>query len=104
MRLGAKARPCGVSGELILGLTITGMLYRENGERLRITHLTDGKHMEKSLHYTGDAADVGLPKRHPSKIAIELAKRLGKDYDVVLSKDHIHIEYQPKSGVNLRGG
>ena len=104
MKLGPKARPQGITVELVFALTVVAMLYREHGERMVVTHLTDGKHMVGSLHYTGNAGDIRLPKRHPTMIAQELGKRLGKDYDVVLSKDHIHIEYQPKSGVNQRAG
>ena len=104
MKLGPKAQPHGMSVELLFALTVAAMLYREHAERLVVTHLTDGKHMVSSLHYTGNAGDIRLPKRHPTMIEQELSKRLGKDYDVILHKTHIHIEYQPKSGVNLRAG
>jgi hypothetical protein len=89
---------------LILGLNIAALLYREHGERLTVMHVTDGRHMRGSLHYVGNAADLRFPKRHPDQIATELRKRLGSDFDVVVEKTHIHIEYQPKIGINQRGG
>lgn len=102
MKLGPRARIQGVSCELLLGLNVAAMLYREHGETLTVTHLTDGKHMVGSLHYVGAAGDLRLPKRHPTLIASELRKRLGQDFDVILHKTHIHIEFQPKSGINIR--
>lgn len=98
----ASTRVEGLSIEMLLGLVIANDLYRANGERMTVTSVTDGRHMRASLHYIGNAGDVRLPKRHPTMIARELEKALGQDYDVVLEKTHIHIEYQPKSGVNQR--
>lgn len=95
-RLHARARPYGMRTELLLALCIAQELYRENAEPFTITSIMDGRHMRGSLHYVGAAADIRLPKRHPTMITRELAKRLGADYDVVLEKTHIHIEYQPK--------
>lgn len=83
-----------------MALCIAHELYRERAETLTITSLVDGTHSRGSLHYVGAAADLRLPRRHVPLIARELGKRLGRDYDVVLEKTHIHIEYQPKAGVN----
>lgn len=67
---------------------------------MTITSGTDGKHMEGSKHYTGDALDIRssvFPDYDArSLFLIELRNRLGKDYDIVIEKDHIHIEYDPK--------
>lgn len=69
-----------------------------------ITIGSNGKHMEGSKHYTGDALD--LRSKHleiPTKM-IFLAKvldRLGKGYEGFLEdrdtdNEHFHIEYDPK--------
>lgn len=65
-----------------------------------ITSAVDGVHMDGSRHYTGDALDL---RRWDSDkigktdaIAQELRTWLGRDYDVVVEADHIHVEYDPK--------
>lgn len=67
------------------------------GEPLTITSTTDGKHMAGSKHYDvpHNAEDVRFP--HKLRIYLQrLRTELGEDFDVVLEKDHIHIEHDPK--------
>jgi hypothetical protein len=67
------------------------------GEAYVITSVNDGRHMSKSKHYEGHAFDVRiwwLTDQLGCTGAI--AEKLGPDFDVVLEKDHIHIEYDPK--------
>ncbi len=64
-----------------------------------ITSGTDGQHMNGSLHYEGLAVDIRTLSATPEmRLAafnsIKLA--LGENFDVILEKDHIHIEYDPK--------
>jgi len=71
-------------------------VYKEFGEsELVITSGRDGVHMEGSLHYEGKAMDIRF-----WTVLEELTKRikakLGVGYDVLLEKDHIHIEWDPK--------
>ena len=33
------------------------------------------------------------------EIADEIRKRLGSDYDIVLERTHLHIEFQPKEAL-----
>jgi len=64
-----------------------------------ITSGTDGKHMPTSRHYTGEALDVRSRNMKPALRAVfvtHLRDRLGKSYQVVEEKDHIHIEYDPQ--------
>ena len=65
-----------------------------------ITSGTDGRHMVGSKHYSGEAIDVrsyNFPSRQGVvAFAEKLRLRLGKDYDVVVEHDHIHLEYDPK--------
>lgn len=63
-----------------------------------ITSGTDGKHMVGSKHYTEEALDFrtsNLTKSQISTFKQRIKARLGPDYDVVLEKDHIHVEYDP---------
>ena len=101
VRLGPKARVGGITNEALLAILIATELWKENAESLVIYHVTDGKHMRTSLHYVGHAWDGSLPRRHTEAVIEELASRLGQDYDVVPEKTHVHVEYQPKTGINL---
>jgi len=75
------------------------------GHESIITSTTEGTHSPGSLHYAGQAVDVALPGAHnmyvrpggsANAVVKKLREKLGKDYDVVLEKDHIHVEYDPK--------
>jgi hypothetical protein len=81
-----------------------------------ITSANDSEHMEGSLHYKNRAFDIRI-KNIIGDIQVKArlwAERmqvaLGDDYDVLLEKDHIHVEYDPASqnhnripdGFNLR--
>lgn len=89
----------GLSPEIMLAITIAQASYERCGEEsMTITSLTDGKHSDRSLHYCGDAVDLRLPL-DPDVIPVLvnfLKVRLGESYDVVLEKDHIHVEFDPK--------
>ena len=64
-----------------------------------ITSGTDGKHMTGSKHYTGEALDLrisNLTKPQIHEVVSRLKIRLGKDFDIVLEKDHIHLEYDKR--------
>jgi hypothetical protein len=64
-----------------------------------ITSADDSKHMAGSFHYLGLALDFRsyywLVHIAPFELANKLAVVLGDEFDVVLEKDHIHIEYDP---------
>ena len=64
-----------------------------------ITSGNDGKHMENSKHYENNAIDIRIKdmeiNRHVGT-TLRIRKEIGKKYDVILEKTHIHIEYDPK--------
>lgn len=63
-----------------------------------ITSGCDGKHMPTSLHYTGHALDFRtreFPVEALQEVRARLKAVLGPDYDVVLEKDHFHVEFDP---------
>lgn len=98
--------PDGLKAPMRNKLQEIGMAYHSvTGQLMRITSTTDGKHMEGSKHYTGNAIDVGIrssstfqffSKAVQISIVAAIKAILGPDYDVVLEDDHIHIEYDPK--------
>lgn len=70
-----------------------------------ITSTYEGTHSVGSLHYANEAFDVRKPSamdkekfkdEHNKEAVRGLKDKLGKDFDIVLEKTHIHIEYDPK--------
>ena len=98
MRIKPGTRIFGLRPEILLAINIAEQCYNNNGEELVITSAIDGKHSDNSLHYAGYAVDFRLPAK--TQIAASLADairdKLGMDFDVILEKDHIHCEFQPK--------
>lgn len=72
-----------------------GKIWGKQGRRrLRITSATEGSHGINSLHPYGLALDLELPPK-PAVAVASLAMILGCNYDVVLERDHVHVEYDP---------
>lgn len=67
-----------------------------------ITSANDSKHGDASLHYKNLAFDIRIYNitgkvHHEAELWAErLAVALGPEYDVVLEKDHLHIEFDPE--------
>lgn len=78
-------------------LTRIDEVFKAYGLEAVITSGTDGEHMPGSLHYKGRAIDLRLPPiNYVAQVMKKLKDVLGKDFDVVLEKDHIHVEHDPK--------
>jgi hypothetical protein len=77
---------------------ITESVLKKFGAELVLTSVNDGKHMDGSLHYKGCAFDVRTWQisGREMQVVAELKTALGQDFDVVLEKDHIHIELDPE--------
>jgi len=92
----------GMRAELLFGIVVANQIYNSFGYELTITACTDGDHMSNSRHHIGQAAD--LRTRHmeepkgPQAVARKLRKHLGKEYDIVVHKSHIHMEFDPRKG------
>lgn len=87
----------GLQPQMAIAAVIAERVYAAHGAELMITSGAEGQHMEGSLHYKGLAIDIRLPA--PDKIAADvlaLRASLGAQFDVVLEKDHVHIEFDPK--------
>ncbi len=94
---GARIRHC--SAQILFAAVVANEVFHEYGRELVITSGTDGKHSRTSLHYRGDAIDLRTRELDPSvveAVAGEIRNRLGPDFDVVVERTHIHMEYQPE--------
>lgn len=95
----------GLKPEILWAMGIVEDVYQEHGQELVITSCVDGKHSATSLHYIGHAFDART-KCFPEKkrtstvnlVAALIRSKLTKEFDVVVEKTHIHIEFQPKYG------
>lgn len=88
--------------ELLLALNIANKVWEKNSQDLVVTSLNDGEHSRGSLHYCGQAADLRtryFTEEVKIMVADDLINALGRHtgYDVVIEKDHIHIEWHPKN-------
>lgn len=91
-------RLLGLKPEIQIGLQVAEGVYAAHGWTLRLTSGVEGRHMRASLHYAGQAVDLGLPPSGtdlPAFVA-ELKVALCEEFDIVLEADHAHLEFQPK--------
>lgn len=77
-------------------LMIVADILGDYGEELVITSTYEGNHSAGSLHYANQAYDIRMPDKETTALSLELMTRLGSNFDVVIERDHIHIEYDPK--------
>lgn len=80
------------------GMPIVREVFRDFGYTATITSGRDGKHMTGSLHYSGQAFDFrsrDIASADLHHLVATLAEALGKEFDVVLESDHIHVEFDP---------
>ena len=68
------------------------------GEDVLVTSKREGTHSPGSLHYIGCAIDTRYPKscEDRQELAQRIRSALGKDFDVVVEGNHLHVEYDPK--------
>jgi len=89
----------GVQPELMLAAQIVDGIYASyNNAECVITAARDGTHMTKSFHYVGYALDFRtrhIPIGWREKLKDQIARALGDEFDVVLEKTHIHVEFDP---------
>lgn len=98
MKLEPGVRIHGIKPEIVLALAILNDLW-PLGNVMEVTSLVDGRHSRGSLHYVGFAFDLRTRDLEPEELAViasEAKDRLGQDFDVVVEKTHLHIEFQPK--------
>lgn len=76
-------------------------IWLKHGRPLVITSGLDGRHGKGSRHYAGLALDFrsrDLGQAASRRAAQALRKVLGREFLVLVEKDHIHVEHNPSSG------
>ena len=99
MKIKTGVKLLGLRPEMLLGLFIADGIYTNHNQELVLTEATGGKHRKASLHYLGLAGDIRtryFTVKEKELVAKDLREALGENYDVVVEKTHIHIEFQPK--------
>lgn len=74
-------------------------VYAELSAECVVTSGMEGQHMAGSRHYRGEALDFRtrhLSAAARSRLRQRMAELLGREYDVVLERTHLHVEYDPK--------
>ncbi len=90
----------GLRSEILLAFLIADKVFSKYHVECVLTSGTDSKHGRASLHYVGLAIDLRT-RDFANDAEVELAAKdlrdaLNDEYDVVVEKNHIHVEYQPK--------
>ena len=91
----------GVQPEIVHAIHVANDVYNLHGADCTVTSVRDSVHRRGSLHYVGLACDLRIaPFMENASKLLEVVETirtaLGKQYDVVLESDHIHVEFQPK--------
>jgi hypothetical protein len=90
-----KVKP-GVTPKILVIAAAAANTAEKGGFEVVITSGTDGTHKKGSKHYSCDALDLRISNlTTPQRKALiaGLMARLGDDYDIILERDHIHVEH-----------
>lgn len=98
MKLKSGVSLRGVHWIMFQAAVLAEEVYRQYGTELVITSANDGTHGDKTLHHRGLALDLRTwtLNGREKMVAQSLKNALGEDYDVVLERDHVHLEVSPK--------
>jgi len=95
----------GIRPEMMVALGFLTAAYANFGKDLIVTSVKDGRHSTGSRHYSGYAVDVRihhLIHEERAKLAAFCRAKLDPlGFDTVLEHDHLHCEWDPKSGERL---
>lgn len=81
---------------MFAAIIVANEFCKENEKACMITSGNDGQHMANSLHYIGRALDFRTREMDEAlqfKFVQYMRERLDTCYDIVLEKDHLHVEY-----------
>ena len=101
MKIKPGVRLLGLRPELMLAVIAAETIYIQHGAEAVITSAVEGKHTRSSAHYTGRAIDLRISNLQESAVHVvhqKLMDALGAEFDVLLEKDHIHVELDIKTG------
>lgn len=101
MRFKADVDPGGIRPEIILALMVAERIWAQQGAEVVVTSMLEGRHSPTSLHYSGQAVDIRRWNLRDPEAAVQALREAlpANQYDVILEKDHIHVEWQPKRPV-----
>jgi hypothetical protein len=91
----------GLRAEIVLAICIASNVFEAFGVDCVITSVFDGVHKKDSLHDDGLAVDLrtrDLPPASVTIVAAQIRACLWRQYQVVVERDHMHIEFDPKQG------
>lgn len=96
----------GMQPQMALVMLVVQDVFTASHYAVTITCGSEGKHGKSSKHFIGYALDIrtlriGIELDEAKMLAGEIGRCLGSEFDVVTEEDHLHIEYDPKVGVNL---
>lgn len=81
-----------------LAACITATVLARYGYGFVLTSGREGKHIPGSLHAKGKAFDFRSREIHEGEredLFTEIREALGPEFDVVVEKDHVHVEWDP---------
>jgi hypothetical protein len=93
-----------VSWRMFHAALVAEEIYARQGSECIITSAGEGKHMRSSKHYARNNPSrmieaIDIRRRNitdPARACREIQAKLGRDYDCVLERDHLHIEWDQK--------
>lgn len=89
----------GLRPEMLFAIMVVASICQEYGVECVITSAVDGVHSKGSRHYAGSAVDFrtrDLKSERRPMFAACVSDALGDDYDVILERSHLHVEYDPQ--------
>lgn len=96
----------GMRPEIMPAMMVVNEVYALHGHNLVLTSVTDGKHGANSYHYDGLAFDARTNYFKTADqvhcVAEDIRQRLGFPFDVVVEKDHIHIEFDLRKALSKK--
>jgi len=108
MRLLSNVRTQGVHWQIMFAMQVADEVYKEIlGQEVTVTSLNDSKH-KTIVHYLGYAGDIRTRYdtggaqwsiKLKKRIVAAIKAKLTKEFDVVISKNCIHIEFDPRSAL-----
>ena len=100
MRFKGSVTLNGVKPEVVTALIVCNDIYANYGQDMVVTSITEGTHGKGSLHYVGFAFDLRTRNfQYPKDIDLvvkDMREYLTEEFDIIIEKDHLHIEFQVK--------
>lgn len=100
-KLGVKI--FGIREETVVALVTIESVFRDEELDCIVTSVSEkAVHSRTSLHFAGFAIDLRtiafehMTQTQAEWITARLKEALTDEFDVILEKDHIHVEFQPK--------